>query len=450
MDIDDKIRRGIKIAGWSMFALFLSPFVVVLAVRNLPPDAGRQAALELLRRPTPPVRGRDGSDALWLVRYDVPPAQQAETAARLRAYLVRHDQLQLEKREAEAAKLTDPRKQLVEFAKVEGDPDWLCPQQDLGCLAAVRKNPEAAAAAIQQRAAGLDALSRLTGFDGVRYGVVPTFSQELPSSGNLIRLLRTRHALEFAQGRQAEAVSGVCRELAGWRRLGADTDMLVLNMVFAAYARQDLQLLSEMLAELPPPAALPADCTSALAPARPQELDLCPAIKGEFRAVERLYNEDMLAETTPGGRRLVKIAVGRAHAAAVMAPAYAAYCEAPMHQAASLDRPAATSHPAKAKCALLEKIGDPIGCWLAEMSAEYSGYQDRRTDLAAQVALMRTLAWVRAHGTGTQADFDKRPDALGLRRHAEVSADGREVSIPLFDRRKGDRWALQLQPAPAG
>jgi hypothetical protein len=32
----------------------------------------------------------------------------------------------------------------------------------------------------------------------------------------------------------------------------------------------------------------------------------------------------------------------------------------------------------------------------------------------------------------------------------EVSADGREVSIPLFDRYKGDRYALRLAAPPRG
>ena len=162
MDIDDKIRRGFKIAGWVLLVLCLSPFVVVAIVRNLSPSAERRAALDLLHQPTPPVQGRDGSDALLLLRYDVPPAQQAQVAASVRRYLVAHDALVAAKRNAEADKLPDPRAKLVEFKRVEGDPPGMCEPRGLGCLAAVRKDPAAATALVQAHTADLDALARMS------------------------------------------------------------------------------------------------------------------------------------------------------------------------------------------------------------------------------------------------------------------------------------------------
>lgn len=448
MDIDEKIRRGIRIAGWSMVALFLSPFVIMLVVRNLGPNAERQAALDLLHQPIPPVRGRDGSDDLWLLNYDVPEAQRAETAARLRKYLAAYDALDIEERDDEAKKLPDPREKMTVFPRVEDEPAWLCTSGGLGCLGTVRQDPAGAAAAVQAHAAALAAVDRLLSSDGTRWGLPPTVSQQVPVWTRQRRLARTKHALGFVQGRQLEAMAGVCRDIAGWRRQAAGTDLLDGAMAASTHTTQDLQLLSEMLAELPPRATLPVECAQALTPARPHEFELCLPMRAQFLSYERLYTNDMEAGVKGEGKPFVRAVVDYDHGVAVIAPYYAAFCGERMREAAARDRKLDELEFPAPKCSGIETIGDPITCWMAEQSSGQLRYQDRRTDIAAELALMRTVAWAHARGAGDPADFKGRPDSLGLRRPFVVSEDGREISIELFDKRRTDRFTLQLKPPP--
>ena len=368
MDIDEKIRRGIKLAGWAMLALLLSPLLVVVAVRNLPPTAERQAALAVLRTPTPAVRGRDGSDAAWLLRYDVPAEHQAAVASQVRAYLERYEQLRGARREEEARALKDPRLALAKFPGVDSKSPWLCADEGLGCLAAVRSDPQAAGDAVAKDARGLAAAERFMASDGVRWGLPPSLEQEVPSCACHQRLLRTSYALDFVRGDRARAMSGVCRNIQAWRRLGANTDVLIGNMIGVGSVGRDLRLLSEMLAELPPGEEPPAECASALAPAGDAELGLCPSVRTLF-----LSNVAVAAELRsirpddPGTQALSAAFVNEGRLAGAMAPSFARYCGASVLQAAREDRSAKVEPPVAA-CSLFERIGDPGSCWFADLA----------------------------------------------------------------------------------
>jgi hypothetical protein len=430
-----------RIIGVSVAILF----VWVVAGRLAPHTQARAEALRILDAPIPPVAGRDGSAALWLLDHDVPAAEQAQVAKALYDYLDKTDALRAAKREQEADALVDPRDAYPRFP-VAADAPWLCTSDEAGCLDRVRADPEAAAAAVAAHAGGLAAVDRLLGFDGVRVGIAPSMSQPLPQHGRQRRLMRTRQALRFVQGDTEGAMADTCRYIAGWRRIGSDSDTILTSMIGAAFVRNDLQLLAEMLAELPPGSGLPAPCDAALSATRDAELELCLPMRVEFHSARRTIRDLQVLGMKPSARTLYTTAMDLDHAMGVVAVPYARFCSPAALEAARADRAFTRLPRDSAQCSLWERVPDPIGCWLADQSdLDASGYADRRTDLAAQLALMRTLLWLRSQPGGDAAGrVAARPASLGLRRDPEVSSDGQWISIPLLDRSRQPRYALRL------
>ena len=63
------------------------------------------------------------------------------------------------------------------------------------------------------------------------------------------RLVRMQFAHEFLAGREEQALSGLCRDLAGWRRIAGDSDTLIGSLFGLGAVRSDSMLLAEMIAE---------------------------------------------------------------------------------------------------------------------------------------------------------------------------------------------------------
>jgi hypothetical protein len=433
--------------------LLLLAVAVAIGLRFLPPTAEQVEALRLLAEPTPPVAGRDGSDALLLVDRDVPAAERAAVAAATRRYLDAHDAHVVADRKAEAARLVDPRDAFAPFPKLGDDEAALCDlhRREVGCLATVRRDPARVAAILARHAGQLEAAGGLVAFDGVRYGLQPSLTQKIPQSyGAGRKLVVTALAERFVRGEHDAAIAATCDDLAAWRRLGADNDHLVGAMVGSAYVTGDLWLLAEMLAERPADSALPVVCDAALAPTRPAELDVCPAMRLEFASVRQMVTSGPLGDSTSGEGRLVRAALDEDHFLALAAPAYGRYCTQALHELAATDRSVVDVAPA-VQCGPLEKVAQPIGCIMATAlgGEQFARYQDRRTDQAAALALMRTLLWLRAQSpdpAAWPALLPKRPAALGLRRDPLVADDGALLSIENLDDGRQVFFALPLRP----
>ena len=423
----------------------------VAVVRLAPASVDRQAALDLLAEAIPPVAGRDGSDALWLLDVDVPLGEQARVASSVRRYLDEQDAFRAAGTSGRSFYRKDPRTEWPRFPRA--DPmGALCMDDDARCLASVRAHLAESAKAVDAGRGGIVSMDRLLGYDGARWGVVPSQTQDMPQHGSFRRALRTSYALQFAQGDRVGALARTCRAIAGWRRIGADTDMLITSMVAAGSVRQDLQLLAEMLSELEPGQHLPANCDAALAATTDGELNLCAAMRSEFRGMDTTVRLHTPSGLNPVPRALYTHLIDFDHLRAVAAPSYAQGCSAPALDAARSDRGFAVTLPTAPRCGWFERVGDPIGCELAEV-ADGSGlgrYLDRRTDQAAQVALMRTVVWLRGQAVapgGIAARLRMRPAALGLRREPKLSQDGKSVDIALLSPRGSDTFSL---PLPAG
>jgi hypothetical protein len=448
--------RIIKFLGISIAALLMAYVVFMVAMRFREPSQQQQAALALLRQPIPPVVGRDGSDALWLLGHEVPEAEQAAVAAELRRYYDQRAELNSTGRQQEAAKLVNPLARYPERAKIGNDEEEFCDDRSPGCLASVRANQAAVDVALRKHQSALDAALGLSAYDGFRNGLQPNIQMEIPRYGGERRLVRTHFAALFAAGQKSEALSGLCADISGWRRLGANSDTLIGNMVGVAYVRNDLLLLAEMMAELPSDEPLPSACEPALQPAQESELDLCQAIRGEFHFIETAILQGLHDESQQSADRLLMVTVDKDRVPASVAPSYARYCDPQLRQLARQDKSWLLAGPRPAVCNTLDRVADPIGCTLSELStgADFSKYVDRRTDVAAILALTRTVNWLRQQGVDRKdwpTMLRERPANLGLRREPSISRDGRSIGIDLLETSRDKTYSIPLPaPPPSG
>jgi len=78
-----KIKQLTLVLAGALAAYLL--FVAAMRLRG--PTPAQATALAVLNQPTPPVVGRDASDAFWLLDHEVPADKQASVAAELRYHL---------------------------------------------------------------------------------------------------------------------------------------------------------------------------------------------------------------------------------------------------------------------------------------------------------------------------------------------------------------------------
>jgi hypothetical protein len=421
--------------------------LLVTIVRLLPAPAGQREAVELLRQPIPPVRGRDATYALWLQKHDVPVAMQDRVGRALLEYY------RADPAHSEAA--IGPGHPLANYPQLPDmaiDEPGTCEQMKPGCLDHVRSDMGTVQATLAKYPRGLANALNLRNFDGMRYGLDPAeLTKPLQPFGAYRRLVNTHFAAMFTTGKQTEALTGLCEDIAAWRRLGADNDSLIASMVAAGTVRRGVFLLGEMLAEVPPGEALPASCTKALADSTDAEFDMCPAMKTEFAFASARMHSPGDSDMSMAQRVLGPVFMDLRDVDGRSAIAMSEFCGEQVVARMRADQPT-RSWPDRdqVKCKTFANIVNPTGCLFIDIWAP-SGlepYVDRRTDLAAILALGRTVVWLRqqeAEAADWPALLKKRPASLGLRREPSISADGRSISIPLWSQSGDDRFSWPLK-----
>jgi hypothetical protein len=420
-------------------------------MRSRGPDPLQAQALATLEAPTPPLPpGANAADAMRLLKHDVPFERRAGLAVALREF---------EEADAKRAQrggketLADPRDAFPARPAIEDAPG-LChlPLTEHDCLATVRADPAATTAILEHHASSLRDTLALADYGGYRHERTPSIYMATPMLPGTQRLVLTHFAHRFATGDVDGALAGTCRDLAGWRRLSADNDSLLAALVTTTYATHDALLLARFVAELPAGHDLPASCADALAPTTAAELDLCPAIRSEFAMVNSLVPSEPPPGISPADRLMLH-AVSTDRMRALLAPHYAAYCGGNAMALAVADKAQKAPDHQAWLCGSVERLLDPVDCTLAEVAhgTSFGRYIDRRTDLAATLALLRTIAWLRATDADPRPRADRlaaRPESLGLRREATLAADGLSVSIPRLDQRDGATITLPLPLMP--
>jgi hypothetical protein len=423
------LRRAFVVAGLSV------PIVVggfFYEMRTAPLTPAQELALERLKQPTPPVRGKDASDLAWLLDRDVPAERRHEVASQVRAYAAQKGK--------RGGSSRDPRPDWPEFPRAPGNGDGVCAAREPGCLAYVAENRAQVAATLAANPGALALQRQLADYDGYRRGFPPNFELEVPDFGSYRRLLTSSFALRFNTGGPLSAIEDACHDVAGWRRVGGDSDDLVTSMIGVAWVREDLMLLADMLAKTPRTAVLPAECTSAFAASEDYEYSLCPAFRSEFALQGDVRGQfEALAQ---GARPSVPSwTIDWRRFEARMAQDLGQFCDPALLPRQRADaRASALLKPVPA-CTKWERRADYFGCVLFQSRASNWGkYLDRRTDQAQMLALMRVVVWLRAEVASKDDVKDalaRIPAGLGLRRTPTYDFEHDTLSIELHEGSRG-------------
>ena len=75
---DRRVSRLARVILVLFLALPLAAVGFVAGMRYVKPEPALRLALQRMQAPTPPVRGRDASDAVWLLDYELPAGDESE------------------------------------------------------------------------------------------------------------------------------------------------------------------------------------------------------------------------------------------------------------------------------------------------------------------------------------------------------------------------------------
>lgn len=366
-------------------ALLVLPVVLWSVSKLLGPTAEERRALEALSQPWRPA-GQNVFGDFWLSEYPVPRAQ--------RTAVVDEDMRAFDGRAGNALVWGDgsvAAKRWPRDAPGDLDRERLCkPEED--CLTKVRNDLAAYRAMAERQETRWRRLADATSGDHLR--------QLLPYRIDAARLPpeslyapATAHALAFVAGDRHDALNSVCERIADWRRLIPNTDSLMLTMLGVRYAsRGYAQLAAGMLAEMRLDEPLPPACAVAFAPPEPAEINLCTAMRGEFRSASQRFAS--MAETMPDSpwRRIFH---DRSRHPARLASLYPPACDPGNETLLFDDKPLPTPQPPGAM--RLQCASDIVGCALASSIdlQPYSQYGDRLRDHAAMMRLLGGLVWMR-------------------------------------------------------
>jgi len=431
-------------------ALGLVLGLVWSGVRLASPTPAQRAAIAKFEQPV----DRPGHNAFGTmltapraVPDDRIDAVVAEHARRMLEYAANHEP---------GAALTEADsslKRYPELAVSQADYNRFCKARE-PCLARVRADLPAWRDLIETHGLLIDRLERITQAGHYRqpWPHSPVALGLGEPSFELMYFPATRHAVQFEAGHRQAALEGACRALAGWRRIGATADSVLVRMIAQVYAGQGhAGLIADMLAEMPLHAPLPAACEAALAPPPTSELMLCNALRGEYALVAR-YRE--LFNSPPLGQTLVFDAEATA---GMVAERYARFCGDDARGWIENDVariPAQASNlPWSWQC-----IANFSGCQVVSIiEGIHVEYALRGLDFGFRLKALATLAWLRGRMTGGEdvaTLLGERPEALrSPTRDLALDPDRDLLRIPLHASAAAylplpARGARPAQPAP--
>ena len=440
------MKRGLRWVLSSVGGVLLAVVALWGASRLWGVRPEERAALAQMRAEwTPP--GRNGFEALWTLRHDVPAARQRTVVdadiRTVRAWPAFGMQ-SLHFRSAATA--------FADLKPSEADQGKWCAASKPGCLAMVSADIAGYSALMERNAKLISRADALADYDHIKFLLPPRPDAPLPAFANTY-VPATRDALLFAQGKREQALGNVCRGIATWRRYAGNTDMLIASMVAISHAADGYGgLFAEMLAAMPADAPIPQQCRAALAEVDPSELSLCEAMKGEFAFGDNAMRD--LANSREEGRNggpvfarnfLFDAETTSAMNARNMGQACSKRIEGMIAQDAPVQLlPVERQWGRRFAC-----FANALGCMLSDIAAPaYADYLLRRQDYGMKLRLLGTLLWLHENpqpGTPLAERLSRRPASLkSPRREIEVDEAGKHLRIRLYGKSKGSDWSQPL------
>lgn len=403
------MRKALKITAWIIGVLLLALIAAFAWGRLRPPTSAQAEALKLLQ----PISMPAGSNA-WATLQP----------------------------EANAPALSVEEGQL------------LCEWRDEDCLAKVRAQAVPLRALMAKQAGRLAHLQQLNA-DAVMWDdQPPSLTEPVPQFGTAMKLLLTAPALDFVDGKQAQALQTICTQAATVRRLHAHTNSLLGSMVGVVWMDGIERELAGMLASLPADQAIPDACTQAFAPVAVADVNLCASLQREF--AQGATVGPMLFESPKLGwytRLRLHVLFSNAGMLRLVASNYAWACKPDVQAAALADRSLGSDTVPALRYDIFDRLSNAMGLILARVSAPaYVQYQVRNEDYAAGLRLTAWLLRTRGKAT-TPADWRQQlAHALpALQQQGDrdfrIEADGRHVRMAYRAMRK-DHTAQVLPLGP--
>lgn len=448
------MRKALKLTAWIVGALLIALVAAFAWGRLRPPTPAQAAALDLLQ-PPPAPGGRNAWATLWLQDYDVPADRVAVVYAQERAHL----QAWLARLPADATDTPGYVPLAAQtFAKrpslTADDNQLLCAIRYADCLAKARAQAGPLRALLTRQSSRLAALQALTRDDALWDDMPISLQTSVPEFGTAMKLLLTAPALDFVEGRQAQALDALCTQAVTVRRLHAHTNSLLGAMVAVAWVDGIERELAGMLAKSPPEQAIPAACTQAFAPVASADVSLCAPMQGEFEHVAATAALPVDPRRVGWFTRLrLRGLIDPRGVRRLIAPSFAWACRTDVLATASADRPLPANGVPDVRYDLFDAVSNAVGLILARIAPpNYAQYLQRNQDYAAG---LRLTAWLLQHhgdtsgADGWQQRLQQALPALqqdGERRFA-IAPDGRHVRMDYRARRPGHE-ALVLPLGP--
>lgn len=327
------------------------------------------------------------------------------------------------------------------------------------CIAKIEATPEASAAALEPFRPQLEAAARALHAPVFRdpRASSPMGVDDIPPFQAVVQLDSLR-ALDFAAGDTAGALSSACEDADGAARWAAKPDTLIQAMVAIAAFRQHSALIADMRRRAPGDALPPSCVALAEPPDAAAEGLLCPALRGEWRYLQRtlpsLGSGMLKAEGGSWGERLTPLMHDTEWMLAQAARAFSAVCGESAKQAARDDRAVALA-PAEPRW--VDYVAFPTSVLLADIAAPaYLHYTERQLDFVAQRRLLAAFLQMNAMDAAlTPAQrFEALPETLrGGPRPLRFDASTGRLGVPLRGRTNGEDGGeaafLVATPPPA-
>jgi hypothetical protein len=441
------MRRLLK---W--LALLVSGIVLVLAAmfawgRLRPPTAAQASSLaELQREPQPPP-GRNAFPLLWFVDFDIPDDQlngaYAKASRDLQAWAAKHHGT-----DTPAANLipqpTSPFPVLAPLT--DSDRALLCKWSEPDCLRTVRENADAVRAVLAKHQKRLQRDMALSNYgyewNDLPRGVPFAMPLAVPNYGHSLGLWESAAALDFIDGRQAQALTSICTAVTTMRRMHAHGNTLVDTMIFGVRMQSAIVLTMQMVSELPLNQPLPDACNTAFATVTAEDVDLCPAQRTEFS----IFTSE-LSQGHPAWYERWSLSIP--HTQRLWATSVDSACT-PETRAQLLADQIFTSKDWLSGIDVFDLVSNFSGSVLSGIvQPAYMDYLNREQDFAAALRVGATVLWLRqTHGQGQSLDkrLAQRPAWMQLAgdRELRVASDGRSLSMKwhLKSNRMPNSWPL--------
>ena len=407
------------------------------------PDAVQREALELIETGSVPPAGDNAFDLLWLLPYDVPAAERAAVVdadvARMQRELA-GPRIDGEPNVSGESTAEGRYRRVADDADDADDLEY-CDMRAADCLDTVREQRAVYAKQLARDAALLARVRELSAYGHIRNRFPPSMFAPFPGF-HRVNISATRSALDFAEGNVEAALSGVCRDVTTWRRLGANSDNLIQAVMAAALVEGNARLFADMLAELSLDHPLPQACVAAFDPAAIAP-DICPALIGEAT-----WSFSVMQEYPDTQGFLAALVFDALRTRAMAAPAYAHFCTDTVRRQLRDDLPLDPA-PGMGSPWRLECAGNLLGCQLVGIAIPaFGGYPVRVQDMQAMIRTVDALVWLRGQAEGAALPPETIATALAMRqtggRDIHHDAETAELVIKLRGHGGNIEWRVPL------